>query len=95
VELEHLFTKQDEKNWVAGGFEYNWNGRFGVYVTDMYNYGLTKIHYYNAGIVYTNHGNRITLGYGRTRGGLVCVGGVCRYVPPSKGLQMTIALRMN
>ncbi len=95
VELEHLFTKQDEKNWVAGGFEYNWNGRVGVYVTDMYNYGLTKIHYYNAGIVYTNHGNRITLGYGRTRGGLVCVGGVCRYVPPSKGLQMTIALRMN
>ncbi len=93
--LEHLATRQDQKNWAAGSFEYTLTGRYGIYFTDMYNYGDTKIHYYNAGLLYTNKGNRISLGYGRTRGGLICVGGVCRYVPPNKGFQLSLSLHFN
>ncbi len=92
---EHLATRQDKKNWAAASLEYNLAGKYGVYLTDMYNYGDTKIHYYNAGLVYTSKGNRISLGYGRTRGGLICVGGVCRYVPPNKGLQLSVSLQFN
>ncbi len=94
LELEHLWSGQDERNWAAGGLEFNLRGRYGFFLTDMYNYGSTGIHYYNAGFVYTQGGNRLQLGYGRQRGGLVCVGGVCRYVPPNKGLQLSVSLSL-
>ncbi|NPA46839.1 MAG: hypothetical protein GXO24_06465 [Chlorobi bacterium] len=93
-EAEHLWTKQDEKNWAEAGLEFNYNGTWGFFVNDMYNYGSSKIHYYNAGVVYTHGGNRLQLSYGRQKGGLVCVGGVCRYVPPSKGLQLSLSLSL-
>jgi len=88
LEMQHLFTKQDMKNWVAGLFEFNFNHNFNIFVADMYNYGneTEKIHYYNLGTTYTKSSSRLSLSYGRQRGGLLCVGGVCRYVPPSKGV---------
>ena len=39
---------------------------------------------------YTNKANRISLGYGRQRAGIFCVGGVCRTVPASNGLSISI-----
>ena len=94
IELQHLSTKDDMKNWVAGLFEYNFNHRFNVYLGDMYNYGNNeeKIHYFNIGTTYTQSSTRLSLNYGRQRGGLLCVGGVCRYVPSSKGVTASISL---
>lgn len=40
--------------------------------------------YYSAG--YIEGATRFTVGYGRQRAGLFCVGGVCRFVPASNGL---------
>ncbi len=92
MEIEHLWNRQHEGNWLAGAVEYNWNGKWGVYTSDRFNYGGSKIHYYSAGISYNNQGNRLALSYGRERGGLICVGGVCRYVPPHTGFQISLSL---
>ena len=79
--LQHLWSEQDRKNWVASVLEYNFNSRFAVYVADAYNYGgVGDIHYYNAGGSYSKGSTRVAINYGRQRGGLICVGGVCRLV---------------
>ncbi len=90
--LEHLWNLEDEKNWAAGTLEYDYKGKIGFFITDRFHYGNTGIHYYSAGITYNDKGNRFSVSYGRERGGLVCVGGVCRYVPPNTGLQVTVSM---
>jgi hypothetical protein len=44
--------------------------------------------YVSAG--YIHEATRVTVGYGRQRAGLFCVGGVCRFVPASNGLTLSI-----
>ena len=51
-----------------------------------------KINYYNLGGSYTKGAQRFSLNYGRQRGGLICIGGVCRFVPESTGLTANIVL---
>jgi len=46
--------------------------------------------YYNVSAGYNNGGNRVSLTYGRQRAGIFCVGGVCRVVPASSGLYLSI-----
>ena len=95
LELQHLETKQDKKNWMAGTLEYSIAPKWSFYISDMYNYGnfliTEQFHYYNFGGSYTEGPTRFTLSYGRTRGGLLCVGGVCRFVPASTGFTMTLS----
>lgn len=91
AEVQHLWTDQDRGNWAAGVIEYNFNSTFGIYVTDSYNYGSDeKPHYYNVGGSYSKGNTRFSLNYGRQRGGLLCVGGVCRYVPENTGLSASL-----
>ncbi len=60
----------------------------------MYNYGNDdpelRNHYYSIGSSYRYKSSRIALAYGRQRGGLVCVGGVCRNVPESTGFSLSL-----
>lgn len=94
AEVQHLSTKQDHKNWVMGLLEYSISPHWFFSVYDQYNYGNDekdqRIHFLNAALGYTRKANRITLGYGRQREGLLCVGGVCRYVPASNGFSLTV-----
>lgn len=91
AEVQHLWTEQDRENWAAGVLEYHFNSTFGVYVTDSYNYGSEeKPHYYNVGGSYSKGNTRFSLNYGRQRGGLLCVGGVCRYVPENTGVSASL-----
>ena len=84
---QHLWTKKDRKNWMAGVLEYNLSSSLAVYAADSYNYGGDgKIHYYSFGGSYSKNNLRFGLNYGRQRGGLICIGGVCRYVPENTGL---------
>jgi len=93
LELQHLWTEQDRKNWAAGMLEFNYNTNISVFVSDSWNYGGEgKIHYYSFGANYTKGRARFGLRYGRQRGGLLCVGGVCRYVPSSSGLTMNLSV---
>ena len=45
-----------------------------------------KVHYYQALVTFTQKSHRLSVGYGKTRAGYNCSGGVCRYVPAQKGL---------
>ncbi|TDP59325.1 DUF6029 family protein [Flavobacterium dankookense] len=94
-EAEHLWADADRKNWIGGTLEYSFNDKLSVYVWDIYNYGnkneLNKTHYYNVGGAYRKGANRIAFNYGRQRGGLVCVGGVCRFVPESTGFTINLS----
>lgn len=94
TELQHLFTDQDKKSWVMGLVEYSIAPHWFITLYDEYNYGNEKskerIHYLNGNAVYAFGANRISLGYGKLRAGLLCVGGVCRVVPASSGLTFSI-----
>ena len=91
--LQHLWSEQDQKNWVASVLEYNFNSRFAVYIADSYNYeGEGKIHYYNVGGSYSKGRARLAINYGRQRGGLICVGGVCRFVPENTGVSANLSV---
>ncbi|MEL1243591.1 DUF6029 family protein [Flavobacterium sp. DGU11] len=95
VEAEHMWADADFKNWAGGTVELNLNDKYSFYVWDIMNYGnddaKKRIHYYNVGGAYRIGATRIALNYGRQRGGLVCVGGVCRFVPESTGVSMQIS----
>lgn len=90
---QHLWTKEDRENWAAGVLEYNFNSRLAVYVADSWNYGGTdEIHYYNLGGSYSKGNTRLGVNYGRQRGGLICVGGVCRFVPENTGFSANLTV---
>jgi len=94
-ELEGLFTKQDMGDWAAVLLEYTYAPHWSVAVLDQYNYGnpetVKQVHYFTGNITYTKNSNRISIGYGRQRAGLLCIGGVCRIVPASNGLTLSVS----
>ena len=94
VVTEHLWADYDKKNWAGLTTEFNLNSKASFYVSDLYNYGndlnYYQNHYYNIGGAYRQKSTRIALNFGRQRGGLVCVGGVCRNVPTSSGLSLNL-----
>lgn len=95
-EGQFLATQDDKKNWAGATLEYNANSKLGFYLNDIYNYGndetSQQIHYFNIGGSYSVGAHRFALNYGRQRGGLLCVGGVCRYVPESTGVTANIVM---
>jgi len=95
VEGEHMWVDADKKNWAGATVEFNVNDHYSFYVWDIYNYGNDdenqQTHYYNLGGAYRKGSTRLALNYGRQRGGLVCVGGVCRFVPESTGLTISLS----
>ena len=94
-EAEHMWADADKKDWAGATVEFNYNDRLSFYVWDIYNYGNDyadqQTHYYNMGGAYRFGATRIAANYGRQRGGLVCVGGVCRFVPESTGFTLAIS----
>jgi hypothetical protein len=94
VELQGLFTNQDKGNWAAGTLEFTVAPKWVFSVQDEYNYGNdvvdNRLHYFNAAVAYTKNTTRLGLSYGRQREGLLCVGGVCRYVPAANGITLTL-----
>lgn len=93
-ELQGLWTKQDKGNWVAGLLEFTIAPQWFFSIQDQFNYGNPEtnmqLHYYLVSAGYTYNTTRFSLSYGRQREGIVCVGGVCRYVPASSGFTLTL-----
>ena len=104
IEAQHLWSTQDSAivendningNWAHLLAEYtiapNWF--FSVY--DQYNYGNAaeenQVHYLNGSIAYLTGSTRVQLSYGRQRGGIICVGGICRAVPASNGFYLSVS----
>ncbi len=94
-ELQNLFSQQDNGNWFAAVTEFGFVPNWSFYLSDLYNYGVTKIHYSTLGGSYTKKGSRFSLNYGRQRAGLFCVGGICRFVPASTALTATLTTTFN
>jgi hypothetical protein len=94
AEAQVLFTNQDKGDWATALVEYNWSPHWFFSVLDQYNYGnsdpIKQIHYLYGTMGYINGSNRISVGYGKRREGIFCVGGVCRTVPASNGLEITV-----
>jgi hypothetical protein len=84
----------DKGDWATVLIEYTINSNWFVSVMDQYNFGNPiashREHYPYASVGYIHESTRVTMSYGRQRAGLFCVGGVCRPVPSSNGLTLTV-----
>lgn len=107
-EAQYLHTKQDQGDWWFGLLELSVLPHFMFTVSDQYNAnehyytpggaidaarGTHKEHYFAGSVTYTHGAHRLQVGYGKTRAGYNCSGGVCRYVPASKGV--TVSYNFN
>lgn len=94
-ELQHLYAKEDKGSWVYGLLEYSFAPHWFVSISDQWNYGNSiedqRIHYFNIAAAYVIKTTRIALNFGKTAEGILCVGGVCRSVPASYGVGLSIA----
>jgi len=94
TELQGLFTNQDNGDWATLLIEYTYAPHWFVSVMDQYNYGNKvedeQFHFPIASVGYIKEATRITVSYGRQREGIFCVGGVCRVVPASNGLTLSV-----
>ena len=92
-DVQHLFNSDDDKNWFGYGVEYNFNYNFSLYYSNIKNYQNIekgKPSYYSTGVSYSKNTTKIIASYGKQRGGLICYGGVCRYVPEFKGISISL-----
>ncbi len=101
-EAQYLHSRQDQKDWWFGLLELSVLPNLMFTVSDQYNAhvptytadgaideskGTNRVHYLMGSVTFTHRAHRLQLSYGKTRAGYNCSGGVCRYVPASKGLQ--------
>ncbi len=84
-ELQYQFCEGDDGDWAFGLAELSWAPHWMFTVSDMWNCGVTKLHYYQALVTYNVKSHRLQAGYGRTDDGFNCSGGVCRWVPATRG----------
>jgi hypothetical protein len=104
LEVQGLFT-EDQKvetnsnliakgNWATALLEWSPTSQWFVAVFDQYNYGnpdpKLQIHYYLLTAGYNEGPHRVSLSYGKQSAGIFCVGGVCRVVPASNGITLSI-----
>ena len=93
AEAQYLHTNQDQKDWYFGLVEFSLLPHFMFTLSDQYNAHVVdatgqenKVHYFQGLVTFTQKAHRLSVGYGKTRAGYNCSGGVCRYVPAQKGL---------
>ena len=97
-EAQKLNSDSAKHDWTGGTIEYNLSSKFSVYVNDIFNNGsdsdTEKTHFFNVGGSYTKGATRLGLNYGRQRAGLLCVGGVCRFVAEATGLTANLTMSL-
>jgi len=98
MEAQYLSTSQDEGDWVFALAELSLAPHWMFTLSDMWNCGdsdptqyedNTHYHYYQGLVTYNTGSHRLQLGYGRTRAGYNCSGGVCRWIPAQKGFTLS------
>ena len=89
TELQYLTTPQDHGDWCYGLAEVSVLPYLMFSASDTWNCGGGRGHFYQFGITGNYKANRLMLSYGRTRDGYNCSGGVCRYVPESRGFTLS------
>ena len=94
MELQYLVTYEDQKDWMAALVEVSFAPRWSIFASDMWNHGMTKVHYYNGGVSYTKSRTRLSVGYGRYKAGYICSGGVCRQIPAYTGANVSLVMTL-
>lgn len=77
-------------DWIMGLVEWNFGKNWFISASDQYAYNDGKGNYYNLSVGYTKGASRLQVGYGKQREGIICIGGVCRQVPASNGLTLSL-----
>lgn len=92
TEFQLLLTDQDKKDWGTILAEYTWSPHWVVSVIDQYNFGNpnadNRVHYLFGSVGRIDGTHRLSIGYGKRREGIFCIGGVCRAVPASNGFEV-------
>lgn len=87
-EVEYLATRQDEKDWGAALLELSISPHWIFTFSDSYNIGGSGENYPLGSVAYSTGTHRIQLSGGKQRAGYNCAGGVCRYIPATKGFSL-------
>ena len=88
-EVQYLTTPDDLGDWAFALLELSLAPKWMFTVSDMWNCGESNTHYYQGLVTFNAGAHRIQAGYGRTLAGYNCSGGVCRYVPATKGFTLS------
>jgi len=99
LENQYLFIPKktnledkDKGSWTYALLEYSISPQWFITLSDQWHFGSEKkIHYPNVAVAFIYNTTRIALNFGKTRAGILCVGGVCRTVPASFGLGLSVA----
>lgn len=104
AEAQYLNTNEDQGDWWFGLVEISLAPHFMFTLSDQYNGHVngvrneetgaweekgSKVHYFQGLVTYNHGAHTLRVGYGKTRAGYNCSGGVCRYVPAQKGVTAT------
>ncbi|MDA1336041.1 MAG: DUF6029 family protein [Bacteroidetes bacterium] len=95
TEFQALFTEQDKGDWATVLAEYTWSPHWFASVIDQYNFGNpsedARVHYLYGAVGRIDGPHRLSIGYGKRREGIFCIGGVCRAVPASNGFEINFS----
>jgi len=84
----------DNGDWATFVLEYTLSSHWMISIMDQYNFGhynkSQRIHHPYFTLGYIVGPTRLMASYGRQRAGMFCVGGVCRFVPASNGLTVSL-----
>jgi hypothetical protein len=103
-EVQGLFTKLPDMvtnsnlvgkgSWATAMIEWTPTSNWFFAIFDQFNYGnpdpAAQIHYYLGTFGYNKEATRIAISYGKQSAGIFCVGGVCRTVPASNGITLSV-----
>lgn len=94
MELQGAFSEQYRGDMAMLLLEYGWSPHWFFSVQNIWNYGHTdeslRLMYPIGSVTYYQGQTRIQVSYGRQQAGIFCVGGICRVVPPSNGLSLSV-----
>jgi len=86
---------QKRGDWAFALLEYTITPHWSFSIADKWNYGNPveeyRDHYFTGSVSYIHEATRVMLSAGRQSEGVVCVGGVCRTVPASSGVTLTVS----
>ena len=91
IPKKNSLEDKEKGSWMFILLEYSISPRWFITVSDQWHFGNAKgLHYPNAAVAFVYGTTRLALNFGKTRAGILCVGGVCRTVPASYGLGLSV-----
>ena len=101
VKAGYIYDESEKKDyqkrgdWAFALVEYTITPHWSFSLADKWNYGNPvpefRDHYFTGTVSYLHDATRVMLSAGRQSEGVVCVGGVCRTVPASSGVSLTVS----